>query len=482
VVVVADRLGHPEKGADVDLEARLLPDLTGDGLAQRLAAADLAPGQRPAARSRGLAAQDDEKTAVTVEDHRPDSDRWPVRWPVHERLAYGRDGRGTAEETTVPYDETFLDDLKRTTREFCDRELRPTARDRDREERFPSELLPALAEVGFLGATFPDELGGMELDPHGYAVVMEELGASDSAIRSTVSVNVGLVGGSIMRWGTDEQQKAWLPRLARGELGAFGLTEPEAGSNPGQMTTRARRDGDDWVIDGAKVFISNGTVGAVTMVFARAVDGETDAGITCFLVPQDSDGYEAQQMHGKLGLRGGDTAEISLRGVRVPADTVLGEVGGGMKVALSALDDGRFSLASACVGVAREALEVSVRYAKEREQFGQPIASFQLVQAMLADSHVDVEAGRALVRRVAEKKEAGGRYTVESSTAKYFCTEAAVRCADRAVQIHGGYGYVDEYPVQRLLRDARVTTLYEGTSQVHQLLLGRHLTGIDAFR
>jgi alkylation response protein AidB-like acyl-CoA dehydrogenase len=381
----------------------------------------------------------------------------------------------------VVTDPTELAAVRETARDFCDRELRPGARERDRSEEFPADLVPKLAEVGFLGATFPEEHGGMGLDPFGYAAVMEELGATDSAIRSTVSVNVGLVGGSIMRWGTEEQQTTWLPRLAAGELGAFGLTEPEAGSNPSEMRSRAQRDGAGWVIDGTKIFISNGTLGALTMVFARAVDGDDDHGITCFLVPQDSDGYEGRQIHGKLGLRAGDTAEISLSSVRVPEDAILGEVGGGMKVALSALDDGRFSLASACVGIAREALDVSVRYAQERQQFGAPIGSFQLVQRLLADMHVDVRAGRGLVRDVAERKAAGERYTVESSTAKYFCTEASVRCADRAVQVHGGYGYVDEYPVQRLLRDARVTTLYEGTSQVHQLLLGRHLTGINAF-
>ncbi len=377
--------------------------------------------------------------------------------------------------------DTELEAIRSTARDFCDRELRPNARERDRAEEFDTELLGKLAEVGFLGATFPEELGGMGVDPFGYAAIMEELGASDSAVRSTVSVNVGLVGGSLMRWGTEEQKQEWMPRIARGELGAFGLTGPEAGSNPSEMQTRARRDGGDWLIDGQKIFISNGTVGAVTMVFARAFDGDDDLGITCFLVPQDADGYEARQIHGKLGLRAGDTAEIFLSDVRVPDSSVLGEVGGGMKVALSALDDGRFSLAAACVGIAREALEVSVEYAQQREQFGRPIASFQLVQAMLADMHVDVRCGRGLVRDVAEKKAAGERYTIESSTAKYFCTEAAVRCADRAVQVHGGYGYIDEYPVQRLLRDARVTTLYEGTSQIHQLLLGRHLTGVNAF-
>lgn len=378
-------------------------------------------------------------------------------------------------------DANELEAIRKTARDFCDRELRPGVAERDRAEEWDPDLIPKMADIGFLGATFPEELGGMGLDAHGYRIVMEELGAADSSMRSTTSVNVGLVGGSIMRWGTDEQQQEWLPRLAAGELGAFGLTEPGAGSNPAQMSSRAVRDGSDWVIDGQKIFISNGTVGAVTMVFAQALDGDEQRGITCFLVPQDSEGYDARQIHGKLGLRAGDTAEIFLDGVRVPDDAILGEVGGGMKVALSALDDGRFSLASACVGIAREALEVSVRYAGEREQFGKQIANFQLVQELLAEMHVDVEAGRALCERVAHKKESGERYTMESSTAKLFCTEASVRCADKAVQVHGGYGYIDEYPAQRLLRDARVTTLYEGTSQIQKLLLGRQLTGVSAF-
>lgn len=376
---------------------------------------------------------------------------------------------------------TELDTLRETVREVCDREVRPTARERDRAEAFPGELLPALAEVGVLGAVIPERFGGAGLDAAGYRVVIEELGAADSSLRSLVSVNLGLVAGSILRWGSDEQQQRWLPGLARGELGAFGLTEPGAGSNPGQMTTRAVRDADGWVIDGSKIFITNGSLGAVTMIFARAVvDGE-DRGITCLLVPQDAPGYRGSQIHGKLGLRSGDTAEIALEGVRVGHDAVLGEVGGGMKVALSALDDGRFSLAAGAVGLAREALEVSLRYAGEREQWGGPIASKQLVQELLAAMHVDVQAAAGLVDVVVERKLAGVRCTLEVSTAKLFATEASVRCADRAVQVHGGYGYIDEYPVQRLLRDARVTTLYEGTSQVQHLIIARLLTGESAF-
>jgi alkylation response protein AidB-like acyl-CoA dehydrogenase len=374
-----------------------------------------------------------------------------------------------------------LDALRATVRDFCDREIRPTARERDRSEAYPAELLPGLAALGILGASIPEEYGGAGLDAAGYRVVIEELGAADSSIRSLVSVNVGLVGKSIARWGTEEQKQRWLPGMAAGELGAFGLTEPGAGSNPSQMTTRAVRDGDTWVIDGAKIFITNGSLGAVTKIFARAIDGGEDRGITCFLVPQDAPGYVGRQIHGKLGLRSGDTAEIALEGVRVGDDAILGEVGGGMKVALSALDDGRFSLASGAVGLAREALEVSLRYAADREQFGAPIASKQLVQELLAAMHVDIQAASGLVDAVVAKKLTGERATLEVSTAKLFATEASVRCADRAVQVHGGYGYVDEYPVQRLLRDARVTTLYEGTSQVQHLIIGRLLTGENAF-
>ena len=381
--------------------------------------------------------------------------------------------------TTMTKDE--LDTLRKTVRDFCDREVRPSARDRDRTEAFPTELMPGLIELGVIGAAIPEEHGGAGLGLDGYRVVMEELGAADSSLRSLVSVNLGLVAKSIMRWGTDEQQQRWLPGLAAGELGAFGLTEPGAGSNPSQMTTRAVKDADGWTIDGAKIFITNGTLGAVTMVFARAiVDGE-DRGITCFLTPQDSEGYTGTQIHGKLGLRSGDTAEIALEQVHVDDDAVLGDIGGGMKVALSALDDGRFSLAAGAAGLAREALELSLQYAADREQFGVPIASKQLVQELLAAMHVDIQAANGLLDQVMAKKAGGERATLEISTAKLFCTEASVRCADRSVQVHGGYGYIDEYPVQRLLRDARVTTLYEGTSQVQHLIIGRLLTGENAF-
>lgn len=374
-----------------------------------------------------------------------------------------------------------LAELRRTIRAFADAEIRPTATARDRDESFPDAIVHGLVDLGVVGASVPEAYGGAGLDDAGYRVVMEELGASDSSLRSLVSVNVGLFAKSVMAWGTEQQKERWLPGVASGKLGAFGLTEPDAGSNPSQMQTRAVKERDGWRINGSKIFITNGSRGAVTMIFAHAIiDGE-NAGITCFLTPQAADGYKGSPIHGKLGLRSGDTAEIALSEVMVDEDAVLGEVGGGMKVALSALENGRFSLAAGAAGIAQEALRVALAYALDREQFGGPIAAKQLVQEHLAAMHVDIKACEGLLDQLVAKRQTGERTTLETSTAKLFCTEASVRCADRAVQIHGGYGYIDEYPVQRLLRDARVTTLYEGTSQIQHLIIGRLLTGINAF-
>jgi alkylation response protein AidB-like acyl-CoA dehydrogenase len=367
--------------------------------------------------------------------------------------------------------------IRSLARDFCDAEVAPAARDLDREEAFPEALLPKLFDVGFLGGPLPPDYGGMGVDYLSYGLITEELGRADAAIRSLVSVHVGLVGLTILKWGTDEQKAAWLPRLAAEGLGAFGLTEPGAGSDPASMTTGASRDGDDWILNGAKMWITNGSRGLVTLVFARA----GDAGITAFLVPQDAAGYEGNPLKGKLGLRAGDTAEVVLRDVRVPDGNRLGPVGDGLKIALAALDSGRYSLAAGATGISQACLDAALRYADERVQFGRKIAGFQLVQELIADIFLDLEASRALYWKVAWKHMRGDRHTVESSVAKTFCSEAAVRSANRAVQVHGGYGYSDEYPVGRYLRDARVTTLYEGTSQIQRLLLGRHLTGENAF-
>jgi len=371
--------------------------------------------------------------------------------------------------------------VRKLARDFCDAEVAPGAHERDRTESFADDLLPKLFEVGFLGAFVPEHYGGMGLDYLSYGLIVEELGRADAALRSTVSVNTGLACTILLRWGTETQKTEWLPRLSTEGLGAFGLTEPDHGSDPASMETSARRDGGDWVLNGTKLWITNGSRGLLAIVFAQTEPGSGARGITAFLVPQDHPGYEGRPIHGKLGLRGNDTAEVVLTDVRLPDTARIGEVGQGMRIALNALDSGRYSLAAGATGISQACLEAAVRYAGEREQFGKVIAAHQLVQELLADIYLDVEASRALYWKVAWKHEKGERHTVESSVAKTFCSEAAVRSADRAVQVHGGYGYSDEYPVGRYLRDARVLTLYEGTSQIQRLLLGRHLTGVSAF-
>jgi alkylation response protein AidB-like acyl-CoA dehydrogenase len=296
-----------------------------------------------------------------------------------------------------------------------------------------------------------------------------------------VSVQTSLVAGSIEQWGSEDQKQELLPKLCTGEwLGCFGLTEPGTGSDAASVSTRATRTNGGWVISGSKMFISLGSHAKVAMIFAQADPEKGHRGVTCFLVPTDRPGFSSQQIHGKLGLRASDTAELALDGVEVSSDAVLGGVGDGFKIAMSALDRGRYSVAAGCVGIGQGCVNESIKYAKERQQFNRPIASFQLVQELIAEMIVDTEAARMLVWRAGHLKDKGQRSTLETSIAKYYATEAAVRCANAAIQVHGGYGYIDEYPVERYMRDARVTTLYEGTSQIQKLIIGRHATGINA--
>ncbi|MBV9918294.1 MAG: acyl-CoA dehydrogenase family protein [Solirubrobacterales bacterium] len=371
--------------------------------------------------------------------------------------------------------------IRQTAREFTDNEIVERARDNDRDERFDVELVGKIADQGYLGAIVPREYGGAGLDYLTYGLVVEEIGRGDSAMRTVISVQTSLVCAAILRWGTEEQKQRYLPNLCTGEwLGCFGLTEPDTGSDAANQRTRARRTGAGWVINGAKMWISLGNHAKVALIFAQTDPEQAHRGLACFLVDTDQPGFQPQPIHHKMGLRASDTAAISLDDVEVAPDAMLGAVGDGFKVAMSALDSGRYSVAAGCVGICQGCVEASVDYAKEREQFGRPIASFQLVQGMLADMKVQTDAARMLVWRAGWLKDTGAPNTTETSIAKLYATEAAVHCANTAIQVHGGSGYVDDHPVERYFRDVRVTTLYEGTSQIQKLIIGRALTGINA--
>ncbi|MBA3864821.1 MAG: acyl-CoA dehydrogenase family protein [Solirubrobacterales bacterium] len=368
-----------------------------------------------------------------------------------------------------------------STREFAEREILPYVRDNDRAGRFNRELASKMGEVGYLGAPIAEKYGGRDLDYIGYGLIAAEIGRADSSARTVVSVQTSLVGGSIERWGSEEQKLKWLPGICSGEgLGCFGLTEPDTGSDAANLRTRATRTDSGWSISGQKMWISLAGVSEVALIFAQTDPSLKHRGLACFLVPTASEGFTTQEIHGKLGLRSSDTAEISLDEVEVGEDAMLGEIGDGFKVAMSALDNGRYSVAAGCVGICDGCVDASIAYSKERKQFGVPLARFQLVQEMIADMILKRDASRMLVYRAGMLKDEGVPNTMETSVAKLYATEAAVECANLAIQVHGGSGYVDDYPVERYLRDARVTTLYEGTSQIQKLIIGRAATGINA--
>jgi alkylation response protein AidB-like acyl-CoA dehydrogenase len=372
--------------------------------------------------------------------------------------------------------------VRQLARDFVDREITPHVVEWDRAENVDRGIVKKLGSLGFLGLTVDEEYGGSGGDHLSYCLVTEELGRGDSSVRGIVSVSLGLVTKTIASYGTEEQKRHWLPRLTAGDaLGCFGLTEPGTGSDAGSLTTRAVRDGDDWVINGSKMFITNGTWADVVLLFARTNDTPGHKGVSAFLVPTGAPGLGRRTIHGKLGLRGQATAELVLEDVRVPGSAMLGPEGKGFSIAMSALAKGRMSVAAGCVGIAQAALDAAVGYAKEREQFGRSIAHYQLVQELISDIAVDVDAARLLTWRVADLIERGEEFATAASKAKLFASEAAVRAANNALQVFGGYGYIDEYPVGKLLRDARVMTLYEGTSQIQKLIIGRALTGVSAF-
>ena len=375
------------------------------------------------------------------------------------------------------------DAFRKVVRAWVDDVVTPRALTNDREERFPQEALEGLKETGFLGLTIGEEYGGGGADPLSYVLLIEELGRGDANVRSIVSVHLGLVAGVIERMGTDEQKQRWLPAMATGEvLACFGLTEPDHGSDAGNLTgTAVRQDDGSYKINTRKIFITNGTIAGVALVMART-GGAGSRGVSAFLVPTETPGFTANKIHGKLGLRSCDTAELVLDDVVVGPEALLGGVeGNGIRAALSALGDGRMSIAASCTGIMQACLDSMIEYTTQREQFGKKIAAHQLIQELLADTAVQLDAARLMTWRCADLKARGEDYALAASKAKLFATEASVVAANNCVQAYGGYGYIDEYPAGKYLRDARVTTLYEGTSQIQKLIIGRALTGVSAF-
>ena len=372
--------------------------------------------------------------------------------------------------------------IRNLMKDFAKNEILPKARDDDRNERFPRDILDKMAPLGLLGAPLPEKYGGMGIDHIAYVLMIEELGRVSFALRSIVSVHISLFQKTLNQWGTEEQKQKYLPRATKGEiLGCFATTEPNVGSDIASIETSAVLDKGKWRLNGNKMWISNGGVADVALIFAQTDKAKKHRGITAFLVEKGTPGFSSTDIHGKLGLRSANTAELILEDCVVAEENVLGQVGEGFKIAMTAFDNARLCVAGGCVGLAQACIDASVLYAQTRQQFGKPIGSYQLVQEMIADMIVETEAARFLTYRAAYLKDKGVPHTVETSMAKYYASEVALRAANNAIQVHGGYGFSDEYPVERYYRDVKVATLLEGTSQMHKLIIGRNATGLNAF-
>lgn len=365
--------------------------------------------------------------------------------------------------------------LRDMVREFADDVVRPQSEAIEREHRVPDEVLTGIGELGLYGVAVPEAYGGSGLGETGLCIVMEELTKADFSVAVTFGAHASIGVMSVLCGGSDEQKGRWLPRMASGEVQcAYALSEANAGSDPAAMRTTARRDGDDWVLDGEKVWITHGDRADVVTVYAVTDKAKgASGGITAFLVPRDTPGYAIGKREEKMGQRGSATVTLAFDGVRVPDANRLGPVGGGFPIAMQTLDRGRLALAANCLGCAREAHRLSTAYAKEREAFGKPIAARQAIQWMLADSATEIFALESMIQRTAWLCDEGRRFSRESAQTKLFATEALDRIVDRAVQIHGGMGYSAEFVVEKLYRDARVTRIYEGTSEIQRIVIAR---------
>ncbi|MFT3760727.1 acyl-CoA dehydrogenase [Thauera sp.] len=368
--------------------------------------------------------------------------------------------------------------VRDSMRAFAQERLAPFAAEWDRNHTFPREALKELAELGALGMVVPEEWGGAGMDYMSLVLTLEEVAAGDGATSTILSVQNSLPCGILNRFGTEAQKEAWLRPLARGEkLGCFCLTEPHVGSDAAAIRTTAVREGDEWVLNGVKQFITTGKHADVAIVFAVTDRAAGKKGITCFLVPADAPGYQVGRIEEKMGQRASDTTQILFENCRIPAGSVIGAEGEGYRIALSNLEAGRIGIAAQCLGMARAALEAAIKYAQERETFGKPIFEHQAVNFRLADMATQLEAARQLVWHAASLKDAGRPCLKEASMAKLFASEMAERVCSDAIQVHGGYGYVTDFPVERIYRDVRVCQIYEGASDIQRLVIGRALVG-----
>ena len=364
--------------------------------------------------------------------------------------------------------------VRRTVRDFAVERVAPVAEELDREHRFPYELVAELAQLGLMGMTIPEEYGGAGADTISYAIAVEELTRVDSSVAITVAAHHSLGTLPIFQFGTEEQKREWLPQLASGEkLAAFGLTEPEAGSDAGATRTSAELRDGEWVINGSKMFITNAGTDITACVTITALTGEDE--VSNIIVPNGTPGYEVAPPMQKLGWRASDTRELSFRDVRVPEGNLLGPRGKGFQQFLEILDGGRISVAAMGVGLAQGAYDLASRYAKERRQFGRPIAAFQAVQFALADMATEIEAGRSMVYKAAWLKDQDRPFAKEAAMAKLFTGELSNRAANAALQIHGGYGFMDEFPISRLYRDQKILEIGEGTNEVQRMVIAKHL-------
>ncbi|MBI3029209.1 MAG: acyl-CoA dehydrogenase [Candidatus Rokubacteria bacterium] len=368
--------------------------------------------------------------------------------------------------------------IQALAREFAEKEVKPVAAVLDREARFPHETVKRMGELGLLGIAVPEAYGGSGADTVAYVLALEEIAKACASHAVIMSVNNSLYCDPVLKYGTDEQQKKFLIPFASGQqIGCFALTEPQAGSDATNQHTLAVRDGDGYVLNGRKVFVTNGREASVALVFAQTDPAKAHRGISAFLIERGTPGFLVPKVEDKLGIRASDTAEFVFEECRVRAANRLAEEGMGFKIAMGTLDGGRIGIAAQALGIAAGAFDLSVPYAKERKSFGVPIAQHQMVQWMLADMATAIEAARLLIWRAAALKDAGRPFGPEASMAKLFASEMAMKVTTDAIQVHGGYGYIKEYQVERYFRDAKITQIYEGTSQIQKLVIARHVLG-----